>query len=107
MHKAALGGDVEIPTIDGERAKISIPAGAQTGRRFRIKAKGMSRLQSRDRGDLHVEIQVETPVNLSPKQRKMLEDFAKDCGEEAHPQSHGFMDMIKRMFDAGKEAPTR
>lgn len=106
MHKAALGGDIEIPTIDGDRAKISIPAGAQTGRRFRIKSKGMSRLQARDRGDLHVEIQVETPAHLSPKQRKALEDFAKECGEEAYPQSHGFLDMIKRVFET-KEPPAR
>jgi molecular chaperone DnaJ len=107
MHKAALGGDVDIPTIDGERAKVSVPAGAQTGRRFRIKSKGMTQLRSRDRGDLHVEIAVETPVHLSPKQRKLLEDFAKDCGEEVHPQSHGFFDKVKRLFDPGDEPPTR
>ena len=103
MFKAALGGDVEVPTIDGERAKISIPAGAQTGRRFRLKSKGMTQLRARDRGDLHVEIAVETPVNLSPKQRKLLEEFARDCSDEAHPQSQGFFDAVKRFFETSDE----
>ena len=107
MSKAALGGEMEIPTIDGERAKVTIPAGAQTGRRFRIKGKGMPQLRSRDRGDLHVELQVETPVNLTAKQRKLLEEFAKDCGEEAHPQTQGFFDSVKRFFEANSEGPSR
>ncbi len=107
MCKAALGGDMEIPTIDGERAKITIPPGAQTGRRFRIKGKGMSHLRAKERGDLHVEIVVETPVNLSPKQRKLLEEFAKDCGEDSHPQTQGFFDTVKRFFEAGAEPPAR
>ena len=106
MCKAALGGEMEIPTIDGDRAKITIPAGAQTGRRFRVKGKGMPRLNSRDRGDLHVEIVVETPVNLTAKQRKLLEEFAKGCGEEAHPQTQGFFDTVKKIFET-TEPPTR
>ncbi|MBY0562704.1 MAG: molecular chaperone DnaJ [Hyphomonadaceae bacterium] len=108
MCKAALGGEIEIPTIDGERAKVTIPAGAQTGRRFRIKGKGMSQLRSHVRGDLHVELLVETPVNLSAKQRKLLEEFAKDCGEEAHPQTQGFFDSVKKFFDgAATDGPAR
>ncbi|MBL8535843.1 MAG: molecular chaperone DnaJ [Hyphomonadaceae bacterium] len=108
MCKAALGGDIEIPTIDGERAKVTIPAGAQTGRRFRIKGKGMSQLRSGARGDLHVELQVETPVNLSAKQRKLLEEFAKECGEDAHPQTQGFFDSVKKFFDgAASDGPAR
>jgi molecular chaperone DnaJ len=107
MCKAALGGEIEIPTIDGERAKITVPAGAQTGRRFRLKGKGMSQLRARDRGDLHVEIMVETPVNLSGKQRKLLEEFAKECGAEAHPQTQGFFDTVKRFFDANADGPSR
>lgn len=106
MTTAALGGEVEIPTIEGARAKVSIPAGSQTGRRFRLKSKGMTSLRARDRGDLHVEILVETPVNLSPKQRKLLEEFALDCGDEAHPQSRGFFDTVKRIFE-GHEPPSR
>ncbi len=107
MCKAALGGEMEVPTIDGDRAKISIPAGAQTGRRFRIRGKGMSHLRGKDRGDLHVELVVETPVNLTAKQRKLLEEFAKDCGEEAHPQTQGFFDSVKKFFDARSEGPAR
>lgn len=107
MCKAALGGEIEIPTIDGDRAKVTIPAGAQTGRRFRIKGKGMTHLRGKDRGDLHVELLVETPVNLTAKQRKLLEEFSKDCCEEAHPQTQGFFDSVKKFFDASSEGPTR
>ncbi|HRP11089.1 MAG TPA: molecular chaperone DnaJ [Terricaulis sp.] len=99
MCKAALGGEMEIPTIDGERAKVTIPAGAQTGRRFRIKGKGMSQLRGKERGDLHVELLVETPVNLTAKQRKLLEEFAKDCCEESHPQTQGFFAQVKSFFE--------
>lgn len=106
MCKAALGGEIEVPTIDGDRAKVTIPAGAQTGRRFRIKGKGMSHLRGKDRGDLHVELLVETPVNLSAKQRLLLEEFAQDCGEEAHPQTQGFFDSVKKFFE-GAEGPSR
>ena len=106
MCKAALGGEIEVPTIDGDRAKVTIPAGAQTGRRFRIKGKGMSHLRGKDRGDLHVELLVETPVNLSAKQRRLLEEFAQDCGEEAHPQTQGFFDSVKKFFE-GAEGPSR
>ena len=107
MCKAALGGEMEIPTIDGDRAKVTIPAGAQTGRRFRLKGKGMTHLRGKDRGDLHVELLVETPVNLTAKQKKLLEEFSKDCTEEAHPQSKGFFDSMKHFFEANTEPPTR
>lgn len=109
MCKAALGGEIEIPTIDGERAKVTIPSGAQTGRRFRLKGKGMSQLRGKERGDLHVELLVETPVNLTAKQRKLLEEFSKDCCEEAHPQTQGFFAQVKSFFDglAGDNSPTR
>jgi len=107
MTVAALGGDIEIPTIEGGRTRISIPPGSQTGRRFRIRHAGMSSLRSRERGDLHVEIFVETPVSLTARQRKLLEEFAAACGEEAHPQSNGFFATVRRFFDAGGETPTR
>ncbi len=107
MCKAALGGEIEIPTIEGERTRVTIPPGAQTGRRFRIKGKGMTHLRGKERGDLHVELLVETPVNLSAKQRKLLEEFAKECGDEAHPQTQGFFDTVKRFFDNGDATLTR
>lgn len=107
MATAALGGEVEIPTIDGRRAKVNIPEGAQTGRRLRLKGDGMPSLRSRDRGDLHVELFVETPSNLTAKQRKLLEEFASACGKEVHPQSHGFFDTVRRFFDQGPDGPMR
>lgn len=108
MCKAALGGEMEIPTIEGDRARITIPPGAQTGRRFRLKGKGMTHLRGKERGDLHVEIVVETPVNLTAKQRRLLEEFAKDCGEEAHPQTQSFFDTVKRFFEgASGDNPVR
>jgi molecular chaperone DnaJ len=107
MTKAALGGDIEVPTIDGGKESLTIVAGAQTGRRFRLKNQGMPRLQGRDRGDLHVEIFVETPVNLTAKQKKLLAEFAEDCGVDSHPQTRGFFDMMKRFFEGGSETPGR
>lgn len=105
MTIAALGGEIEIPKLGGGRTRVAIPPGAQSGRRFRIKQAGMTTLRGRDRGDLHVEIQVETPINLSAKQRKLLEEFAELCGDEAHPQSQGFFAMVKRFFEANGESP--
>jgi molecular chaperone DnaJ len=107
MTTAALGGRIDIPTIDGGRGELVIPEGTQTGRRFRMRHAGMTTLNSRDRGDLHVEVVVETPVNLSTKQRRLLEEFHAACGEEAHPQSHGFFDSVRRFFDSKGDAPGR
>jgi molecular chaperone DnaJ len=107
MTTAALGGDIEVPTIGGEKESLTIVAGAQTGRRFRLKNLGMPRLQGRDRGDLHVEIFVETPVNLTAKQKRLLEEFAEECGVDSHPQTRGFFDMMKRFFEGGGETPSR
>lgn len=108
MTTAALGGEIEIPTLDGGRTRIVIPPGSQTGRRFRVRHAGMNTLRGRERGDLHVEIQVETPVNLTAKQRRLLEEFAQSCSEEAqHPQSHGFFATVRRFFEAGGETPAR
>lgn len=107
MTTAALGGEIEIPTLDGGRTRINIGPGSQSGRRFRVRHAGMTTLRTRDRGDLHVEIFVETPVNLSPKQRRLLEEFALSCGEDAHPQSNGFFDTVRRFFEAGDETQSR
>lgn len=107
MITAALGGEIRIPTIDGKDAKIAVPEGAQSGRRFVLRGQGMTSLNARARGDLHVEIAVETPMNLSAKQRKLLQEFAESCGEDAHPQSHGFLDSVRRFFDAKGDAPGR
>ncbi len=100
MTCAALGGEVEIPTIDGGRAKVKIPQGSQSGRRMRLRGKGMSVLRSHMRGDMYVELTVETPSGLNARQRELLEEFRKEGGDETcSPASSGFMDKAKRFWD--------
>lgn len=95
---AALGGDIEVPTIDGGRVKVSIPAGTQTGRQFRLRGKGMSIMRSSSRGDMYIHAQVETPVNLSKKQREILRDFDKEGGSTS-PESDSFFGKVKDFWD--------
>ena len=99
MTTAALGGEVEIPTIDGGRSKIKIAPGSQSGKRLRLRGKGMSVLRSEQRGDMYVELAVETPSRLTAKQRELLEEFAKECGDDVSPESRGFFDKAKRFWD--------
>jgi molecular chaperone DnaJ len=100
MTTAALGGEVEIPTIDGGRSKIKISPASQTGKRLRLRGKGMSVLRSDRRGDMYVELAVETPSNLSKRQRELLEEFAAEGGEHsASPESQNFFDKAKRFWD--------
>src|SRR6478609_1364780 len=77
MVTAALGGEFEVPTIDKGKTKVKIPAGAQSGRRFRIASKGMPVLRSRQTGDMYVQVVVETPQNLTKKQQELLAEFEK------------------------------
>lgn len=98
MTTAALGGPIEIPAIDGGRAKITVPAGTQSGARFRLRGKGMSVLRSAGRGDMYVELQVETPVNLSKRQRELLEEFEREGGGGTSPESQGFFAKVKEFF---------
>jgi molecular chaperone DnaJ len=101
MSTAALGGELEIPTICGGQAKIVVPEGAQTGRRIRVSGMGMTGLQGRgQRGDLHVELSVETPVKLNAKQKKLLREFEASCDELSHPLSTGFVEKAKRFFES-------
>lgn len=100
MVTAALGGQIEVPTIEGARARLAVPAGTQSGRQFRLKGKGMSVLRSPARGDMYVEVAVETPVNLTRRQRELLEEFAGEAGDATtSPQSHGFFDKVKELWD--------
>lgn len=99
MTVAALGGEIELPTIDGGRAKIKVPEGSQSGKRMRLRAKGMSVLRSNQRGDMYVELSVETPTQLNARQRELLEEFAAEGGDEVSPQSKGFFDKAKRFWD--------
>ena len=99
MTVATLGGEIEIPTIDGGRSKIKIPDGSQSGRRMRLKGKGMSVLRQQGRGDMYVELAVETPKNLNAKQRELLKEFAQEGGDNISPESQGFLDKAKKFWD--------
>jgi molecular chaperone DnaJ len=100
MTTAALGGSIEVPAIDGTRAKITIPAGTQSGHQFRLKTKGMSVLRSPARGDMFVQAVVETPVNLTKKQQELLREFDKaGAGQETSPESHGFFAKVKELWE--------
>ncbi|MEL7491781.1 MAG: molecular chaperone DnaJ [Pseudomonadota bacterium] len=100
MTTAALGGDFEAPTIEGGRVKISVPEGAQNGKRFRVKGKGMTILNQKRRGDLYVEIGVETPTGLTAEQKDLLRQFCEaGGGEESCPQSKGFFEKAKRFWN--------
>ena len=98
MTTAALGGTVEVPTIDGNRARITIPAGTQTGAQFRLKGKGMSVLRSPARGDLYIQVMVETPVKLTKKQEELLREFEKAGKDGHHPESEGFFAKVKELW---------
>ncbi len=104
MTTAALGGTIEVPTINGERARISIPPGTQSGESFRLRGKGMTILRSQGRGDMYVEAVVETPVNLTEKQRRLLQEFADDgTDEKTSPESHGFFAKVKELWQDLRE----
>jgi molecular chaperone DnaJ len=104
IHTVALGGTIEVPTIDGKRIKVSIPAGTQTGQQFRLKGKGMSVMRSPHRGDMFVEVVVETPVNLTKKQKELLQQFAGDAPvNKTNPQSSGFFDKVKELWEDLKD----
>jgi molecular chaperone DnaJ len=97
--KAALGGEIEIPLIDNTQAVVKIPPGTQGGHVFRLKGKGMSVLRSSSRGDMLVEVSVEVPVNLSKKQKELLELFEKDSPhQDNQPESTGFFKKMKEFF---------
>jgi molecular chaperone DnaJ len=95
--QAALGAKIDVPTLDG-KVKMTIPAGTQSGKVFRLKGKGIPHLHSQQRGDQHVRVIIETPTELSSKQRELLEKFAELSGEESHPQSKSFFAKVKELF---------
>jgi molecular chaperone DnaJ len=105
MPTAALGGTIEVPAIDGTRAKLTIPAGAQSGRQFRLKGKGMSVLRSPSRGDMYIEVTVETPVNLTKRQQELLREFAEagDGKRATSPEAEGFFSRVKEFFEDLRE----
>lgn len=102
MTTAALGGTIDVPTIDGTLTKVTIPAGTQSGNQFRLKGKGMSVLRSPARGDMFIQAMVETPVNLTKRQEELLREFetAGDQSEGKHnsPESQGFFAKVKELW---------
>jgi len=99
MVTAALGGNIEVPTIDGTRARVAIPAGTQTGRQFRLKGKGMPALRGGALGDLYINAVVETPMNLTAKQKDLLKEFEKAGGKGTSPESEGFFAKVKELWN--------
>ena len=102
MTTAALGGTLEVPTVEGMRARVTIPEGAQSGDQFRLRGKGMSQLRSRARGDMYIEIEVETPRNLSAGQREILERFREAGGDSNSPKSADFFERVKTLWEGLK-----
>ena len=96
MTVAALGGSIEVPTVEGKMARLTIEAGTQSGRRFRMRGKGMPVLRRSQQGDQIVEVQVETPTNLTSKQKELLKSF-QDAGNTS-PEAQSFLDRVKRIW---------
>lgn len=96
--QAALGSEVDVPTLDG-KAKLRVPPGTQPGAVLRLKQKGIPRRTGIGRGDQHVEIHVEVPTQLSTRQRELLQQLAKELGEDITPQRKTFMEKLKNLFD--------
>jgi molecular chaperone DnaJ len=98
MTQAALGADIDVPTIDGSMTRVKIPAGTQTGDQFRMRGKGFSVLRSAQRGDMLIQVQVETPQNLTRKQRELLEEFEAEANGRGSPEHEGFFAKAKDFF---------
>ena len=99
MTTAALGGEIEVPSVDGGRARVKITDGTESGRQFRLRGKGMPALRSRTAGDLYIQVEVETPKSLNAKQRELLKEFEAASTEKTHPNSAGFFARVKEFFD--------
>ena len=102
MTAAALGGDIEVPTIDGGRSRVKIPSGSQSGRQMRLRGKGMPALRGGGQGDMYIELAVETPVALTTRQKELLREFEKVSEEENNPESSSFFSKVKNFWDGMK-----
>ncbi|MEK6734769.1 MAG: molecular chaperone DnaJ [Pseudomonadota bacterium] len=98
MTTAILGGEIEVPAIDAASVKFTIPAGTQTGSKFRLKGKGMPRMNSKQFGDLYIHSIIETPVNLSDQQKDLIKQFAGMETKDSNPESESFFKKIKNLF---------
>ncbi|MBU3033344.1 molecular chaperone DnaJ [Tritonibacter mobilis] len=102
MAKAALGGAIEVPTIDGGRGRVQIPEGSQSGRQMRLRGKGMPALRGGGTGDMFIELAVETPVNLTPRQKEILKEFDDISEENTNPETRSFFSSVKSFWDGMK-----
>jgi molecular chaperone DnaJ len=98
MTQAALGGEVEVPTIDGGRVRVKVPPGSQTGKQLRLRGKGMPALRGGGTGDMVIELAVETPVNLTQRQKELLREFER-LSEENNPEGSSFFSKVKGFWD--------
>ncbi len=98
MVRAAIGGEISVHAIDSSECKLKVPEGTQSGRQLKVKGKGMPVLRGRDQGDLHVQISVETPQNLTKRQRELLHEFEQESSHHTHPESTGFFARMKELF---------
>jgi len=99
MVTAALGGNFDVPTIDGGKTKVKVPEGTHSGGRFRLAGKGMPVLRSRERGDMYVQVVVETPQKLTKRQKELLQEFDKQSSVETQPEAAGFFSKVKEFLD--------
>ncbi|GBQ66695.1 molecular chaperone DnaJ [Ameyamaea chiangmaiensis NBRC 103196] len=101
MTQAAIGTEIEVPAIDGARVRVKIPAGTQTGEHFRLRGKGFSVLRSMVRGDMYVQVTVETPRHLSKRQRELLDEFETEVEThaKASPENAGFFAKVREFFE--------
>ena len=103
MVTASLGGAIEVPTVDGTRARVNVPAGTQSGRQFRLKGKGMTPMRGAARGDMYIQAEIETPVNLTKRQQELLHEFKAAGGKQTSPESEGFFAKVKELWEDLRE----
>jgi molecular chaperone DnaJ len=104
LTTAALGGQIEVPVLGGGRSRVTIPEGTQSGRKFRLRGKGMPVLRGGGQaGDLYIHCVVETPVRLTRKQKELLRAFEEAGSEDNNPEASGFFKRVKEFFDGAKE----
>jgi molecular chaperone DnaJ len=99
MTAASLGGHIDVPTLDGGQTRVKIPEGTEAGKQFRLKGKGMPVLRSKVTGDMYIQVEVETPKNLTRRQRELLEEFERESHKETSPASMGFFSKMKEFFE--------
>ncbi len=99
MVTAALGGQIDVPTLDGSVTRVKVPEGTETGKQFRLKGKGMPVLRSKVQGDMYIQVEVETPKNLTRRQRELLDEFERESHKDTSPESAGFFSKVKEFFE--------